>query len=163
MAKYNPARRGLDEQELEGGATGGGGAGGARASVSGTKWSGMPSFKSNASVMDDIRKLTKDTSHLKGGAKKATELAEDRAVSRMVGRAAGATAAGAGVKAATSDDESKKGAAKSQDYEDMSGDVDYDSSNPTGVSGKGMKKGGMTASRRADGIAQRGKTRGKMC
>jgi len=28
---------------------------------------------------------------------------------------------------------------------------------------KGMAKGGMTASRRADGIAQRGKTRGKMC
>jgi hypothetical protein len=27
----------------------------------------------------------------------------------------------------------------------------------------GMKSGGMTASRRADGIAQRGKTRGKMC
>ena len=26
-----------------------------------------------------------------------------------------------------------------------------------------FKKGGMTASRRADGIAQRGKTRGKMC
>ena len=30
--------------------------------------------------------------------------------------------------------------------------------------GKGMKKGGaVSASRRADGIAQRGKTRGKMC
>jgi Tfp pilus assembly major pilin PilA len=29
--------------------------------------------------------------------------------------------------------------------------------------GQPMKKGGMTASRRADGIAQRGKTRGKMC
>jgi hypothetical protein len=29
--------------------------------------------------------------------------------------------------------------------------------------GKPMKKGGMTASKRADGIAQRGKTRGKMC
>lgn len=28
--------------------------------------------------------------------------------------------------------------------------------------GEGMKKGGMTASKRADGIAQRGKTRGKM-
>jgi hypothetical protein len=28
---------------------------------------------------------------------------------------------------------------------------------------KPMKKGGMTASKRADGIAQRGKTRGKMC
>jgi hypothetical protein len=27
----------------------------------------------------------------------------------------------------------------------------------------GMKKGGMTASARADGIAQRGKTRGKIC
>ena len=27
----------------------------------------------------------------------------------------------------------------------------------------GMKSGGMTASKRADGIAQRGKTRGKMC
>ena len=27
----------------------------------------------------------------------------------------------------------------------------------------GYKKGGMTASKRADGIAQRGKTRGKMC
>ena len=27
----------------------------------------------------------------------------------------------------------------------------------------GMKKGGMTASSRADGIAQRGKTRGKVC
>jgi hypothetical protein len=28
---------------------------------------------------------------------------------------------------------------------------------------EGMKKGGMTASKRADGIAQRGKTRGKVC
>jgi hypothetical protein len=28
---------------------------------------------------------------------------------------------------------------------------------------KPMKKGGMTASKRADGIAQRGKTRGTMC
>jgi len=27
----------------------------------------------------------------------------------------------------------------------------------------GMKNGGMTASKRADGIAQRGKTRGKIC
>jgi hypothetical protein len=28
--------------------------------------------------------------------------------------------------------------------------------------GQGMKKGGMTASKRADGCAQRGKTKGKM-
>jgi hypothetical protein len=31
------------------------------------------------------------------------------------------------------------------------------------ISDMGYKKGGMTVSRRADGIAQRGKTRGKMC
>lgn len=31
-----------------------------------------------------------------------------------------------------------------------------------GTNKDGMKKGGMTASKRADGIAQRGKTRGKM-
>ena len=30
-------------------------------------------------------------------------------------------------------------------------------------SGMGMKSGGMTASKRGDGIASRGKTRGKMC
>ena len=32
-----------------------------------------------------------------------------------------------------------------------------------GMGEVGMKKGGMTASKRADGIAQRGKTRGKVC
>lgn len=31
-----------------------------------------------------------------------------------------------------------------------------------GTNKDGMKKGGMTASKRADGIAQRGRTRGKM-
>ena len=152
----NKTSRGLDEQQLEGGG-GGGGAG-----VSGTKWSGMPSFKSNASLMDDIKKLTKDTSHLKGGAKKSTDLAEDRAAQRMAVRAAGTAAVGAGAKAATSEDKPKKAAAKSEDYEDMSGNVKADSSNPTGVAGTGMKKGGMTASRRADGIASRGKTRGRI-
>jgi hypothetical protein len=122
----------------------------------------MPSFKSNASLMDDVKKLTKDTSHLKGGAKKSTDLAEDRAAKRMAVRAAGTAAVGAGAKAATSEDKPKKAAAKSEDYEDMSGDVKADSSNPTGVAGTGMKKGGMTASRRADGIASRGKTKGRI-
>lgn len=149
----NKTRRGLDEQQLEGGGGGGG--------ISGTKWSGMPSFKSNASLMDDVKKLTKDTSHLKGGAKKATDLAEDRAAKRMAVRAAGTAAVGAGAKAATSEDKPKKAAVK-DDYEDMSGDVKADSSNPTGVAGTGMKKGGMTASRRADGIASRGKTKGRI-
>jgi hypothetical protein len=150
-------RRGDDLTPLEGGATGGGGA-----SVRGTKWSNMPSFRGNANIVDDIRKLTKDTSHLKGGAKRSTDLAEDRAARRMAVRAAGATAAGAAAKAATSEDKPKKAAAKSEDYEDMSGAVDIDVSNPTGVAGKGMKKGGMTASSRADGCATKGKTKGRI-
>ena len=154
MAK-NKTRRGDDLIPLEGGG-GGGGAG-----VSGTKWSGMPSFKSNASLMDDIKKLTKDTSHLKGGAKKSTDLAEDRAAKRMAVRVAAPAAAVAAAKAATSEDKPKKAVAK-DDYEDMAGDVKADSSNPTGVAGTGMKKGGMTASRRADGIASRGKTKGRI-
>jgi len=157
MATSRP-RRGDDLTPLEGGGTGGGGA-----SVRGTKWSNMPSLRGNANIVDDIRKLTRDTSKLKGGAKRATELAEDRAAQRMAIRVAGTGAAVEGIKAATSEDKPKKAATKSEDYEDMSGPVDIDVSNPTGVAGRGMKKGGMTASSRADGIATKGKTRGKMC
>jgi hypothetical protein len=156
MAKYNPSKRGLDEQELEGG---GGGGGMRSTSVKSTKWSGMPSMKGNASLMDDLKKITAPPTKAKGAAKKSVELAEDRAVSRTLARAAGAGAAGAGVKAMTS---KEAAAAKDKDeYEDMGG-AKADSSNPTGVAGTGMKKGGMTASRRADGIAARGKTRGRM-
>jgi len=148
MAKNDP-KRGLDEQLLEGG----GGGGGMR-SVSGTKYSNMPSFTGNASVMDDIKKLTRDTSHLKGGAKTATDLAEARAAKRMVGRAAGAAAAGAGVNAAVGDSDSEDTTDNTAPASAGMGEI---------MSGKGMKKGGMTASRRADGIAQRGKTKGKVC
>jgi len=153
MATSRP-RRGDDLTPLEGG---GGGAG-----ISGTKYSNMPSFKGNASIMDDLKKLTKDTSKLKGGAKKATELATDRAINRLAVRAAGAAGAGAVAKAATSEDKPKKAVANFEDYEDMGGAVDIDVSNPTGVAGRGMKKGGMTASSRADGCCVKGKTRGKM-
>jgi hypothetical protein len=151
------SKRGDDLTPLEGG----GGGAGMSASTKDTKWSSMPSFKSNASVMDDLKKLTKDTSKLKGGAKKATELAVDRAINRLGIRAVGAAGAGAAAKALTSEDKPKKAAAKSEDYEDMSGAVDIDVSNPTGVAGRGMKKGGMTASRRADGCATKGKTKGR--
>jgi len=153
MATSRP-RRGDDLTPLEGG---GGGAG-----ISGTKYSNMPSFRGNASIMDDLKKLTKDTSKLKGGAKKATELATDRAINRLAVRAAGAAGAGAVAKAATSEDKPKKAVANFEDYEDMGGAVDIDVSNPTGVAGRGMKKGGMTASSRADGCCVKGKTRGKM-
>jgi hypothetical protein len=152
MAKIG--KKPTDDQLLEGG-----GAGAGSASVKSTKWSNMPSFKGNANIVDDFKKLTKDTSHLKGGAKKSTELAENRALNRMAVRAGATGAAVAGAKAATSN-EPKKGAAKSDDYEDMSGDVNLDPSNPTGVSGKGMAKGG-TASSRADGCATKGKTKGR--
>lgn len=154
MATSRP-RRGDDLTPLEGGG-GGGGAG-----ISGTKYSYMPSLRGNANIIDDLRKLTKDTSKLKGGAKRSTELAEDRALSRMAVRTAGAAGAGAAAKAATSEDKPQKAVANSEDYEDMGGAVDIDVSNPTGVAGRGMKKGGMTASSRADGCATKGKTKGK--
>ena len=150
MAKNGP-KRGLDEQMLEGG---GGGAG-----ISGTKWSSMPSFKGSSSMMDDFRKMQKDTSHLKGGAKTSAEAARNRAVDRTLVRGAGAGAAATAAKVMTAKDAGAKD--KSDEYDEM-GDASYDSSNPTGVSGKGMAKGG-TASSRADGIAQRGKTKGRVC
>lgn len=151
MAKYNPARRGLDEQELEGG--------GAGAGIKNTKWSGMPSMKGNSSMMEDLKRLTSPPTKAKGAAKRAVELAEDRAASRTLARAAGAGAAGAGAKALTS----KEAEAKSKDdaEEDSGGDA-VRTKDPVGAAGTGMKKGGMTASRRADGIAARGKTRGRI-
>ena len=106
MATSRP-RRGDDLTPLEGGG-GGGGAG-----VRSTKWSNMPSLRGNANIVDDIRKLTKDTSKLKGGANRSTELAEERALNRMAVRAAGAAGVGAAAKAATSEDKPKKAEAKS--------------------------------------------------
>jgi hypothetical protein len=120
----------------------------------------MPSFKGNASVMDDIKKLTRDTSGLKGNAKKVVEEAQDRAITRSGIRAAGAAATATAAKVMSGKDATAKD--KSDSYEDSMGDANVDSSNPTGVSGKGMAKGG-SASSRADGIATRGKTRGKIC
>jgi len=148
MAKNGP-KRGLDEQELEGG---GAGASMRNASTKDTKWSSKPSFTSNASLMDDIKKINKDTSHLKGNAKKVAEDAQDRAGKRTAIRAAGTGATAAGIKAATGDD-----------YEDTTDNTAPSSAGMGAImSGKGMAKGG-SASSRADGIAQRGKTRGKMC
>jgi len=89
MATSKAGRKGLDEQPLEGGGSGGG--------ISGTKWSSMPSLRSNASTMGDLKKMASDTSKLKGAAKTSKEAAIDRAATRTVVRAgvAGATAAGA--------------------------------------------------------------------
>jgi hypothetical protein len=148
MAKYNPAKRGLDEQELEGG---GSGASMRNTSTKDTKWSDRPSFTSNASLMDDIRKIGKDTSRLKGNAKKVSEDAQDRAAKRTAIRAAATGATAAGIKAAVSDDS-----------EDTTDNTSSRAGMGEIMSGKGMAKGG-SASSRADGIAQRGKTKGRVC
>jgi len=159
MAKIG--KRPLDDQLLEGG--------GAGAGISGTKWSNMPSFKGNANFVDDLKKMGADTSRLKGGAKESAEMARDRAANRTAVRAAGAVAAGQGVKASLSNNATAKqsnnydeeGSFKEMERAMRAADADIESSKY----GKGdrMKNGGMTASKRADGIAQRGKTRGSIC
>jgi hypothetical protein len=154
MAKVG--KRPLDDQQLEG----------AGAGVGGTKWSNMPSFKGNANAIDDIKKMGADTSRLKGGAKSAANEAKDRAVNRTAVRAAGAVGANEGVKAALNNSASAKDD-DGDSFKDMeramrAADSDIESSKY----GKGdkMKKGGhVSASSRADGIASKGKTRGKMC
>lgn len=89
-------RKPTDDQLLEGGGGGGGG-------ISGTKWSKMPSFGGNASTVGDLKKLTKDTSNLKGAAKVAADEAKGRAATRTGVRAAGTAGAATAVKAALED------------------------------------------------------------
>jgi hypothetical protein len=132
MATSKAGRKGLDEQPLEGGGSGGG------ASIKGTKWSSLPSLRGSSSTIDDLKKLGADTSKLKGSAKTAKEAAIDRAITRTVVRAGAASAAGAGAAAMTSESKPKNGS----DNEFM-GSVRADPKNPTGVEGTGMAKGGM--------------------
>lgn len=124
MAKIG--RRPLDDEQLEGG--------GAGAGISGTKYSKMPSLRGSASTMGDLRKINKDTSNLRGNAKKVTEDAQDRAAARTGVRAAGAGAAAAGIKTAVGDDSEDKKDDKTPSRAGM-GEI---------ISGKGMAGGGMT-------------------
>lgn len=128
MATSKGTKKGLDEQPLEGGGSGGG--------ISGTKWSSMPSLRGSSSTIDDLKKLGSDTSKLKGAAKTAKEASIDRAITRTVVRAGAASAAGAA--ALASESKPKNGS----DNEFM-GSVRADPKNPTGVEGTGMAKGGM--------------------
>ena len=152
-------------ETLEGGGAGGMGGG---SGVGGTRWSNLPSVRGRANTVDDLRKLTRDTSHLHGGAKGAADEAKQRAAQRTAIRVAGLGAAGAGVKSMMSDDD--------EPAEKPSKDTDEDNFQNTkrimrevdadikASKGNKMKSGGkVTASKRGDGIAQRGKTRGKMC
>jgi|FreactcultureFD7_1027221.scaffolds.fasta_scaffold14826_4 hypothetical protein len=160
--------RGLDEQLLEGG--GGGGGMGRGSSIKGTKWSGMPSFKGNSSTMGDIKKLTADSSHLKGGAKKAVEEAKNRAAKRTAVRAGVADAAYEGGKAIVGDSVSAKDSGSKDDgtveasFRSIKEESPEVGEMATHYKPDNYKSGGkVNASRRADGIAQRGKTRGKVC
>jgi hypothetical protein len=130
MATSKAGRKGLDEQPLEGGGSGGG--------LSGTKWSSVPSLRSNASTIDDLKKIVSDTSNLKGAAKSAKEASIERAANRTVIRAGTAGAVAAGAAALSSESKPKNGS----DNEFM-GSVRADPKNPTGVEGTGMAKGGM--------------------
>jgi hypothetical protein len=157
MAKVG--RHGLDEPQLEGG--------GAGAGIRGTKYSSLPSFKGNASTLGDIKKLTADTSHLKGGAKQAVDEAKGRAAKRTGVRAAGAATVGTGVKSMMPESASSK---ESDSKDDGVVEATFRKSEAkeeppemaTHYKPDNYKSGGM-ASSRADGIAQRGKTRGKVC
>lgn len=150
--------KGLDEPQLEGGMSGG---------VGGTKWSSMPSFKGKSNTISDIKKLTADTSHLKGGAKKAVEEAKTRAARRTAVRAGVADAAYEGGKAMMGDNASAKDSDKKSDAVEAtfrkSEAKEESPEMSTHYKPDTYAKGGMTASKRADGIAQRGKTKGRMC
>ena len=156
MAKVG--RHGLDEPQLEGG--------GAGAGIRGTKYSSLPSFKGNASTLGDIKKLTADSSHLKGGAKKAVDEAKGRAAKRTAVRAVGAAATGAGAKSMMDESASSK---QSDSKDDGVVEATFRKSKDSEDSGEmathykpdNYKSGGM-ASSRADGIATKGKTRGKI-
>jgi hypothetical protein len=136
MATSKGSKRGIDEQQLEGGGGGGG--------VSGTKWSSMPSLRSNASTMDDLKKIVSEpNTKLKGAAKAAKEESIDRAVTRTVVRAGAAGAAGATVAAGIKSATATEGRQSNGSDNEFMGSANRDSSNPTEYSGTGMAKGGM--------------------
>ena len=137
MAKVG--KRPLDDQLLEGG-----GAGAASAGISGTRWSKLPSIRGNSDAVSDIKKLAADNSHLKGGAKAASDEAKGRAATRTAARAAGAAAVSEGTKsaldAATSAKKGDEDSFKEMERALRAADDEIESSKYG--KGDGMKKGG---------------------
>ena len=154
MATSKDSKRGIDEQQLEGGGGGGG-------SISGTKWSSMPSLRSNASTMDDLKKIVSDTPKLKGAAKAAKEEAIDRAITRTVVRAGAAGAAGATVAAGIKSATATEGRQSNGSDNEFMGSANRDSNNPTEYSGTGMAKGGMVKKKMAYNAVYMGKGKRK--
>ena len=154
MATSKGSKRGIDEQQLEGGGGGGG-------SISGTKWSSMPSLRSNASTMDDLKKIVADTPKLRGAAKAAKEEAIDRAITRTVVRAGAVGAAGATVAAGLKSATATEGRQSNGSDNEFMGSANRDSSNPTEYSGTGMAKGGMVKKKMAYNAVYMGKGKRK--
>jgi hypothetical protein len=150
MAK---SRAKLAELEpLEGGGAGGSGGG---SGVGGTKWSNLPSMKGSSNMMSDLKRMSTDTSHLKGGAKEAVEEAKRRAANRTGVRAVGIAGLGAVGKAAMDDDEPDVKPKKDTDEDNFQEtkrimrEVDSDIKGSKYGKGDGMKSGGkVTASRK---------------
>jgi len=134
MATKGNSFRGLDMRELEGGIGGAGGGGG---------------FRNAMSVAAPAAVAGTAAAVLKNGqienSKRRKE--EDEAASEMKREVRGIEK--------TSSDRAREAA----DDASMQRKIDKAAENGS----KNMAKGGMTASRRADGIASKGKTRGKIC
>ena len=141
--------KGLDEPTLEGGIGGGGGMGRGSSSkldnVFGIE--GKALSKSKPKKENEIPEVPMDIK----GAVEAAEKYQAKYGTKSFPRR-------------PSRDEREQDA-KERQYEKYSGkDLNYRGSKSEAPEAEGNKKGGMiSASRRADGIAMRGKTRGKMC
>ena len=121
----------------------------------------MPSLKSNASTMDDLKKIVADTPKLKGAAKAAKEDAIDRAITRTVVRAGAAGAAGATVAAGIKSATATEGRQSNGSDNEFMGTANRDPSNPTEYSGTGMAKGGMVKKKMAYNAVYMGKGKRK--
>ena len=150
-----------------------------------TRWDNVPDMSEDVvrRTREDIDKYKKgrdvDSSNLKGGAKESVREAGTRARNRMIGRAGLAQAALTAGDMIGTEIEKRTGIGKKFVDESGLGDAVYrrtlrgldrvkltpdaETRVLEGETEGGMKRGGkVTASSRADGIAQRGKTRGKM-
>jgi len=141
MATSKGSKRGIDEQQLEGGGGGGG-------SISGTKWSSMPSLRSfvdyKAGTVDDLKKIVSaPNAKLKGAAKAAKEESIDRAITRTAVRAGAAGAVSAAVDSGIKSSNATEGRQSNGSDNEFMGSAKRDSGNPTEYSGTGMAKGGM--------------------
>jgi hypothetical protein len=142
MPKGKP-ERGLDEQQLEGGGTGAGGAGSGRMTVA-ERWATRNDPGS-------------DWASLKGP-KIPKEIKEERAARFKAEREALMEYTNKIPKNLSEMTDAQRAKLSPAQLRKYGSDATFDRVPDT----DGMKKGGMTASRRADGIASRGKTRGRI-